>query len=106
PDLTVSIAAPLSAVAGSAYAYTLTINNTGTANATNIPVQDTLPAGVTWGSTTTSSLFQCATSGTVVSGQVVSCTGGAVNAGANATITINVTAPASVPSPATITDTA
>ena len=41
--------------------YTLTVNNVGTANATNVRVVDTLPAGVDLRITPTSttSLFTC-----------------------------------------------
>ena len=44
---------------GSAVTYTLTINNIGTANATDIKVTDTLPAGITGLSATATSLFSC-----------------------------------------------
>ncbi len=78
--------------------YTLTINNTGTANATGVKVVDTVPAGVTGITATGTSLFVCG-----VAGQTVTCTGGAVNQGANATVTINATSPAAT---GTITNTA
>ena len=78
--------------------YTLTVNNTGTANATGVKVVDTLPAGVTGITATGTSLFVCG-----VAGQTVTCDGGAVNQGANATVTINATAPSAT---GTITNTA
>ncbi|HEY0592456.1 MAG TPA: CARDB domain-containing protein, partial [Thermoanaerobaculia bacterium] len=49
----------------------------------------TVPAGLTGIAASGTSLFTCS-----VAGQTVTCTGGAVNQGSNATITINATAPA------------
>ncbi len=71
--------------------YKLTVNNTGTANTTSVRVVDTLPAGVGFVSADTTSLFVCSSAGTPVT---VTCDGGAVNQGANATIVINALAPA------------
>lgn len=88
PDLTISKNGPSSVVVSSPMTYTLTINNIGTANATGIKVVDTVPAGVTINSVNGTSLFTCG-----VAGQTVTCTGGAVNQGSNATITINGTSP-------------
>jgi uncharacterized repeat protein (TIGR01451 family) len=92
PDLTINKTGPTSVATGTAMAYTLTVNNVGTANATGVKVVDTLPAGfaVTTPSTqiVSSSLFSCG-----LAGQTVTCTGGQVNTGQNATITINGTAP-------------
>jgi uncharacterized repeat protein (TIGR01451 family) len=97
-DLTIGNAGPTSVVASSPLTYTLTINNTGTANATGVKVVDTLPAGVTGITASGTSLFVCN-----VAGQTVTCDGGAVNQGSNATVTINGTAPSSI---GTITNTA
>jgi uncharacterized repeat protein (TIGR01451 family) len=97
-DLTIGKAGPTSVVVSSPLTYTLTINNTGTANATGVKVVDTLPAGVTSITATGTSLFVCN-----VVGQTVTCTGGAVNQGSNATVTINGTAPSTT---GTITNTA
>jgi uncharacterized repeat protein (TIGR01451 family) len=83
PDLTIGKNGPLSAAAGGDITYTLTINNIGTANATGVKVTDTVPAGIGGISATGTSLFTCA-----VVLQNVTCTGGQVNAGSNATITI------------------
>jgi len=88
PDLTIGKAGPTSVVVSSPMTYTLTINNTGTANATGVKVVDTLPAGVTGITASGTSLFVCG-----VAGQTVTCGGGAVNQGSNATITINAIAP-------------
>ncbi len=78
--------------------YTLTVNNVGAANASNVKVVDTVPPGVTGIAASGTSLFVCN-----VGGQTVTCTGGTVNTGANATITITGTSPAT---PGTITNTA
>src|SRR5205823_13218131 len=82
--------------------YTLTVNNIGTANTSGVKVVDTLPAGVTLGATpfSTTSLFTCSSAGAPLT---VTCTGGAVNAGQNGTITINAVSPAAAGS---ITNTA
>jgi uncharacterized repeat protein (TIGR01451 family) len=102
PDLTVSVAAPATVAPGAPIAYTLTVNNTGNANATGITVVNNLPVGATFVSVVVpnqaTSLFTCGTSGLVTT-----CTGGRVNFGANATITINATAPSAT---GTIDDTA
>jgi len=100
PDLTIAKTGPTSVVAGSPMTYTLTINNIGTANATDVKVVDTLPAGVTGATASGTSLFVCSTAGSPIT---VTCTGGAVNQGANASITINATAPSTT---GTITNTA
>lgn len=88
PDLTISKNGPTSVLVSSPMTYTLTVNNIGTANATGVKVVDTLPAGLTGITATGTSLFTCS-----VSSLTVTCTGGAVNQGSNATITINATSP-------------
>ena len=98
PDLTIAKTGPTSVPVSSDMVYTLTVNNIGTANATDIKVVDTVPAGVTINMVDETSLFDC---GFV--GQTVTCIGGAVNQGANATITIHATSPAGT---GTITNTA
>lgn len=98
PDLALTKTGPSSVVAGGPITYQLTVNNIGSANASNIRVVDTVPAGVTNISATGTSLFVCG-----VSSQTVTCDGGAVNQGANATITITGTAPGT---PTTLTNTA
>ncbi|MFZ2493259.1 MAG: CARDB domain-containing protein [Thermoanaerobaculia bacterium] len=97
-DLTIAKTGPTSVLTSSPMTYTLTVNNLGNANATNVKVVDTVPAGLTGISASGTSLFACS-----VSGQTVTCTGGAVNAGSNATITINATSP---PVTGSITNTA
>src|SRR3954467_6855376 len=87
PDLTIAKTGPTSVVKSSAMTYTLTINNLGTANATNIKVSDTLPPGLTGGTQSGTSLFTCTNDGALPPAQVtVTCVGGAVNQGSNATI--------------------
>src|SRR3954447_12017688 len=80
PDLTINKTGPTSVTAGAALTYTLTVNNIGNANASNIKVVDTLPSGVTLSPSpfSTTSLFNCGSSGTPVT---VTCSGGAVNTG-------------------------
>jgi uncharacterized repeat protein (TIGR01451 family) len=92
-DLTIAKTGPTAVVYStpadpSPLTYTLTVNNQGLTNATDVVVVDTLPDGLTGITAAGTSLFQCA-----VAGQTVTCLGGAVNAGANATITINALAP-------------
>ena len=91
PELSINKTGPTSVVASQAMTYTLTVNNTGNANATGIRVIDTVPAGLTAITASGTSLFECG-----VAGQTVTCDGGAVNQGSNATITINATAPAAL----------
>lgn len=85
PDLRLSITAPSTVTTPNTLVYQLTVNNTGTANATDIRVVNTLPNNVGNPTVTVNatSLFAC----TYVPG-TVTCDGGALNAGANATITI------------------
>ena len=106
PDLTIAKTGPTSVVKSAPMIYTLTVNNLGAANATDIKVADTLPPGVAVVSPiTATSLFVCSDDGPKVPpAQVtVTCIGGAVNQGSNATITIDATAPSTT---GTITNTA
>ena len=91
PDLTLNKTGPTNATPLGSLVYTLTVNNVGTANTANVRVVDTLPAGVTFDSAETTSLFSCSPSGTTT--VTVTCDGGTVNAGQNASIQINATAP-------------
>lgn len=105
-DLTVAVSAPSQVAPGGTFTYNLTVNNIGQANATGVSVVDTLPAGFSVVAASGSdpqpirstSLFACS------GATVVTCSGGAVNAGANATISIDTVA-ASGPA-ATYQDTA
>jgi len=98
PDLTISKNGPSSVNVSSPMAYTLTVNNIGSVNASNVRVMDTVPSGLTGLSATGTSLFTCS-----IAGQTVTCVGGSVNQGSNATITINATSPGA---PVVITNTA
>jgi uncharacterized repeat protein (TIGR01451 family) len=100
-DLSVNKTGPSSVAVSGAMTYTLTVNNAGTQNATDIVVVDTVPAELSITSVSGTSLFNC-----VAPTNTVTCTGGAVNAGSNATITISATAPAIIPTPDTVTNTA
>lgn len=94
PDLTLNKTGPTSVATGANFDYVLTVNNLGNANTSNVKVVDTLPAGVTLQASPfeTTSLFGCLPTGTTTI--TVTCTGGAVNAGQNATIKIHAVAPA------------
>jgi uncharacterized repeat protein (TIGR01451 family) len=84
PDLTINKTGPTTVAPSSPITYTLTVNNIGGGNATGVKVVDTVPAGIGSISASGTSLFNCG-----VSAQTVTCTGGQVNQGQNATITIN-----------------
>jgi len=97
PDLSVAITGPGTASPGGNAGYQLTVYNTGGANATDIQVNASLPLGFTLQpgqAVSGTSLFNCAT--TLPN---IVCTGGAVNAGANATITIPAVVSATTPPP-------
>jgi len=89
PDLTVNVAAPATGVTGSDFNYTLTVANSGTANATGVGVQFTLPTGLTFVSAADTG--GAGFTGTNSSG-VVSFSGGALNAGTSETLTVTVSA--------------
>jgi uncharacterized repeat protein (TIGR01451 family) len=88
PDLSIQKVGPGTVVQGDAFTYQLTVNNTGNMNASNVTVIDNLPAGVAFVNAAGTSLFNC-----VYAAPTVTCDGGLVNAGSNATININVIAP-------------
>ena len=97
PDLTLNKTGPTSVATNAAFDYVLTVNNLGNANTSNVTVVDTLPVGVGVTSYETTSLFSCLPAAPVLGGLnaiTVTCSGGAVNAGQNATIKIHATAPA------------
>ncbi|WP_019499612.1 choice-of-anchor D domain-containing protein [Pseudanabaena sp. PCC 6802] len=86
PDLTIAkrdSADPIRV--GDPLVYTLTVSNNGTAAASNVTVQDTLPTGFVPGATTVSNGFTASTSG-----QTVTFTGGSIAAGGSTTLTIAV----------------
>ncbi len=84
PDLTIGKNGPLQVTPGQGITYTLTVNNLGNGNALGVKVIDTFPAGISPVTVNATSLFSCG-----ISGQTVTCINGRVNAGSNATITIN-----------------
>jgi uncharacterized repeat protein (TIGR01451 family) len=104
PDLTLNKTGPTSVATGANFDYVLTVNNIGNANTANVKVVDTLPSGVTLQAAPfeTTSLFGCS-SNSPTNPITVTCTGGTVNAGQNATIKLHVVAPATAGS---ITNTA
>jgi len=100
PDLTLNKTGPTSVATGANFDYVLTVNNLGNANTANVKVIDTLPAGVTLQSPPsptipfeTTSLFSCSPNSPPTDPITVTCIGGAVNAGQNATIKIHAVAP-------------
>ncbi|MFI0608099.1 MAG: DUF11 domain-containing protein, partial [Anaerolineae bacterium] len=93
--------APNPVIAGSPLVYTLTVNNAGPSNAAGVVVVDTLPAGVTFVSSTVSPAGPVCT----VALQVVTCNLGIMGAAGQCgttlptayTITLNTTVNANVP---------
>jgi len=86
PDLTIAASAP--SVAPANFFYTLTLGNSGAANATGVTAQFTLPGGLTYLSSTDNGgngFLASNTSG------VITYTSGTLNAGSSDTITVAVT---------------
>lgn len=95
-DLSTSFVNPSTAEPGSEQTYKLVVNNSGGSNASDINVVATLPDGFGLsGPVNGTSLFDCI-AGTSL--PTITCTGGAVNYGANATITIPVIVSSTTPS--------
>ncbi|QJD78872.1 putative Ig domain-containing protein [Spirosoma rhododendri] len=86
PDLTLALAGPASATTGQAYSYSLVVSNSGTADASNVPVSFTLPSGVAYANASGSNSFAA-----TQSGSVVSFTGGTLTQGSSATLLVSVT---------------
>ncbi|HKO03094.1 MAG TPA: hypothetical protein VJW51_00005, partial [Candidatus Acidoferrales bacterium] len=88
-DMALSMVAnPATVFVSANYTYNITVTDLGQANAANVTVTDTLPAGVTLVSATPSQGGPC--TGTAP----ISCPLGTVNFNATATVAITVTAPA------------
>jgi len=87
PDLLISVQGPAQIGDQQNVTYNLTVNNAGNAHATEVTVINTLPNGFTFQSASGSSLFVCAN--TPPASLTITCTGGRVNSGTNATITIS-----------------
>ncbi|WP_293338152.1 CARDB domain-containing protein [Microcoleus sp. CAWBG58] len=85
PDLTIASSAPATATVNTPFNYTLTLTNSGTAAATGVSAKFTLPAGVTYNSASGTGFTATQAAG------VVTFTGGAIAAGGNVPLTINVT---------------
>lgn len=84
-DLWVALSAPADAAPDSVVPYIATINNTGAVNATGIQAVITLPLGFSVDSQQVSNLFSCS-----FAAPTINCTGGALDAGTNATLRFNV----------------
>jgi uncharacterized repeat protein (TIGR01451 family) len=99
-DVSVTKTAPATALLNNTFAYSLTVTNNGTVNATTVQLKDTLPAGVTFSSVTP------AASCTQAAG-IVTCNFATLNAGTSTLVTINVIANAigTVTNTATVTET-
>src|SRR5439155_1677597 len=87
-DLAITKTGPATVAGGGPIAYALTATNNGPSDATGVTVSDTLPAGVTFVSAS-SSVGTCANAS-----NTVTCTIGNLASGATATITINASASA------------
>ncbi|HWP53318.1 MAG TPA: CARDB domain-containing protein, partial [Pyrinomonadaceae bacterium] len=86
PDLTTAVTGPSTGTVGTAYDYTIKVNNSGAASATGVKETFTLPSGVTFNTASGTDSFSCSEAL-----GVVTCTGGSVTNGNGATITVNVT---------------
>lgn len=86
PDLSTSVQAPATVQDNTNASFQVTVNNSGNANATGVTEIATLPDGFSYVSATGNSLFSCVNQ--PAGSRTVVCSGGRVNAGANATITV------------------
>ncbi len=85
PDLTITSSAPATATVNTPFNYTLTLANSGTAAATVVRANFTLPAGVTYNSALGTGFTATQAAG------VVTFTGGTIAAGGSIPLTVNVT---------------
>ncbi|HWB58800.1 MAG TPA: hypothetical protein VG733_04875, partial [Chthoniobacteraceae bacterium] len=85
PDMTIAVSAP--STTGNTFNYTLTVANSGAANATGATAQFTLPAGLTFVSATDNGGNGFSASN---NNGVITFTGGALNSGSSDTITVAV----------------
>jgi uncharacterized repeat protein (TIGR01451 family) len=90
PDLTTSVKGPVTTLPSHDMLYTVTVNNVGATKASDVVLTVTLPSTVTYATATATSLFNC---NLPAGSTTLTCTGGAVNAGSNATVQVGVTAP-------------
>lgn len=84
PDLALTLTAPTSSLVGAYFDYTLTITNIGLVNASDVNARFTLPSGLTYlsGSSATFVILE--------SNGVVSISGGLINVGMSAVVTLTV----------------
>lgn len=95
PDLAVTVKAPVSTPPSSDIVYTLTVNNLGGVKASDVVVRASLDPDLAYVTYTATNLFVCTPGDDPDTLQpILTCTGGAINAGASATIQIGVIAPA------------
>jgi uncharacterized repeat protein (TIGR01451 family) len=85
-DLVLTKTGAATAAGNANVAYTITVMNNGVNGASNVVVSDTLPAGTTFVSATT-------TQGSCVNGSPITCTLGSLASGAAATITLTLKMP-------------
>ncbi len=93
PDLIATIKGPNTTPPSSDLVYTVTVNNVGTAKASDVVLAVTLPNTVTYVVATATSLFDCTLGAPGPETTTLTCTGGAVNAGDTATVQVGVVAP-------------
>ncbi len=94
PDLAVTVKRPVTTVPSSDIVYTLTVNNLGTVKASDVVVKASLDPDLAYVTYTATNLFTCTPGVDADTGDpILTCTGGAVNAGASATIQIGLEAP-------------
>lgn len=89
PDLTVNVTAPATGITGQNFNYTLTVANSGTANATGVAVNFTLPAGLTYVSSSDDGGDGFSA---VNNSGVISFTGGTLNHNSSDALTVTVSA--------------
>lgn len=95
PDLTVTVKAPVATPPSSDLVYTLTVGNLGGVKASDVVVKSSLDPDLTYVTYTATNLFVCVPGTEDATGDpILECTGGAINAGASATIQIGMVAPA------------
>lgn len=91
PDLVATIKGPVTTQPSHDAVYTVTVDNVGSTKASDVVVTVTLPSTVTYQTANATSLFNC---NLPVGSTTLTCSGGAVNAGTNATIQVGVVTPA------------
>lgn len=99
PDLTIQKTGPSTVVKGNQIVYTITVQNTGTQTASQVVVNDTIPAGLQFVTSTGASCAQTTATN-------VACTLGNMNAGASTQFTLTFLAPAAMACPSAVQNTA